>query len=163
MLIQYVPLSVSHDHCFTINIDCPSLLEVFPSSIHSWSLQVRLYLLFLQRPSRRLPTHRLLTCTKPYIPRELLAQHVHDRRYNRQNREQGRVADKRHQQDIDPVLQTNRRKVNASQAANGPPNKTVDEVDGEDVREEQEERFSREEPLGPDGNFDDKLRTDAAD
>lgn len=75
-----------------------SLLNSISPSIRSGSpLQVCFYLLFLQRPRSRLPRHWLLTGPKPYVSRELLAQHIHDGRHDGQDREQSRVADQCHQ------------------------------------------------------------------
>jgi len=39
----------------------------------------------------------------------------------------------------------------------------VDEVDGEDVREEEQEGLCAEELLRPDGDLDEELRADAAE
>jgi hypothetical protein len=126
-------------------------------------LQMRLHLLPPQRPNRRFPPNRLLTRTQPNIPRQLLPQHINNRRNNRQNRKQRRETYQRHQQDINPILQPNARKINANQAPHRPPHQAVDQVDGEDVREKEQEGFRGKELLRPDGDLDEELRADAAE
>ena len=92
-----------------------------------------------------------------------LAEHLDHGRDERQACEQAAVTANRGHEDGRPVRRAPRRQADADPAADAPEDEAVEQVDGEDVREQPEEELRRDDLLHPRAPFDHQLRPDGED